>query len=426
MTEQESVVEGSPLNEPRLPVFLVDSNTALTSFSEALKTNSNPIAIDAERASGFRYGQKAYLIQIALEDKAIYLLDPTADFELVTLSEVRGLINQTPWIIHAASQDLVCLAEYGLKPTQLFDTELACRLLGLPRVSLGVITEHYLNLKLAKEHSAVDWSSRPLPKSWLDYAALDVDVLHNLYSAVEADLKSNNRYEIAREEFDFLLEFQQKEPKVDRWRGTTGLHEFKDARDLTIVKYMWEAREELAIDKDVSPGRLIPDQSLIAAVKAKPRTRSELIALRSFTGRASRTYIDIWWDSYSKGLNTEKLVEVRAQQTGIPNHRNWPSKFPEANIRLQWCKRLLAELSTELNISQENILAPDTVRALCFTPPVLSKDAVSSSLRDLRARQWQIEAVAELLIEALDKQELPPVQETTEQSPNSSVPNLEA
>ena len=48
-------------------------------------------------------------------------------------------------------------------PRQLFDTELAARILGLPRVGLAATVEHYLGVSLAKEHSAVDWSTRPLP-----------------------------------------------------------------------------------------------------------------------------------------------------------------------------------------------------------------------------------------------------------------------
>ncbi len=424
MTELEAQPESKPLNEPRSLVVLVDNDSSLKAFLEALKVNTAPIAIDAERASGFRYGQKAYLIQIGIIKQAIYLLDPTINFDSSTLSETIEQINQTPWLIHAASQDLVCLAEFGLRPTEIFDTELACRLLGLPKVSLGTITEHYLNLKLAKEHSAVDWSSRPLPKSWLDYAALDVDVLPDLHLAIAADLRANHKYDIALEEFAFLLEFQPKEPKVDRWRGTTGLHEFKEQRELTIVKHMWDAREALAIEKDVSPGRLIPDLSLIASVKAKPKSKSELAGLRSFTGRASRTYIDIWWEAYYKGSTTEKLVDLRPKQTGIPNHRNWPSKFPEANIRLQWCKLGMHQLASELNIPQENILAPDIIRALCFTPPELSVKSLEHALVAWKARSWQIDAVKEVLLDSLSKRDLPPA-ETNEESPISSVPNPE-
>jgi ribonuclease D len=413
MSEPEAQLESTPLNEPRSKVHLVDNTESLATFLKALEVNSKAISIDAERASGFRYGQKAYLIQIGIQDDAIYLLDPIAEFDKGTLDKARQTINLTPWLIHAASQDLICLAEFGLKPINLFDTELAGRLLGLPKVSLGTMTEHYLQLKLAKEHSAVDWSQRPFPQSWLDYAALDVDVLPDLHQHILQDLKDQDKLAIATEEFTALLNFQIKEPKIDRWRGTTGIHEFKEQRELTIVKHVWEAREALAIAKDISPGRLIPDAAIVAAVREKPKSRSELAAMRSFTGRASRTYIDTWWDSYYKGLTTEKLVELRPKATGIPNHRNWPGKFPEANARLQWSKKLLAQLSIAVNIPQENIIAPDVVRTLCFTPPALDSSAIKDELRSLGVRVWQIELVTELLLESLAKAELPPTEEPT-------------
>jgi len=420
MSEENSQIESTALDLPRAKVHLVDNSHTLAIFLAALENNTLALSIDAERASGFRYGQKAYLIQIALQGNCIYLLDPIATFDMVMLENVISRINQTPWLIHAATQDLTCLAEFGLRPSKIFDTELACRLLGLPRVSLGTITEHYLQLKLAKEHSAVDWSQRPLPQSWLDYAALDVDVLAELQVAVEKDLIANEKLNIAEEEFEFLLDFQVKEPKTDRWRGTTGIHEFKDSRDLTIVKHMWEAREALAQDKDISPGRLVPDASIVAAVKAKPKSRSELSALRSFTGRASRTYIDTWWDSYYKGLTTEKLVDVRPKQTGIPNHRSWPSKFPEANLRLQWSKKLLNDLAAVVNIPQENILAPETLKQLCFAPPALDTESMKQALREHRARNWQIDLVLPILVDAFSRTEPVPVEPKQEETTTSS------
>jgi ribonuclease D len=227
--------------------------------------------------------------------------------------------------------------------------------------------------------------------------------LVDLWAAVEADLNANNKLSIARQEFDYLTRRQERAVKVDRWRGVTGIHELKDQRQLTIVKHLWEVRENLAKDKDVAPGRLIPDGSIIAAVKANPKSRSELSSLRSFTGRASRTYIDDWWNALQKGQTTLDLVELRPKSTGIPNHRNWPSKFPEANARFLWSKKLLAELSVEIQIPVENIVSPDTVKAICFEPPQLELQAISDYLLNKGVRQWQCELVAEHFLFALSQ-----------------------
>jgi ribonuclease D len=399
---EEAPVESTPLNEPRLPVVLVETDELLQKLIDGLGKTAKPIAIDAERASGFRYGQKAYLIQIAIESSCIYLIDPISPFSSEVWGEFTRVANSKAWIIHAASQDLACLAEIGLVPTKLLDTELASRILGLPRVALGTITEHYLAIKLAKEHSAVDWSERPFPKSWLDYAALDVDVLAELWTCIEKDLIAKDRIHIAQEEFDHLLVPNVREPKLERWRSITGLHEFKEQRSLTIAKYLWDAREDLAMSRDIAPGRLIPDASIVAAIKANPKSKPELASLRTFYGKASRTFIDLWWKAFSEGTTTKNLVELRPKSTGIPNHRNWPQKFPEANARLQACKAMLSELAEDLSIPAENIVSPDVIRSLCFEPPTLLNAAsVSEVLILKKVRPWQIAAIGEFLVVAL-------------------------
>jgi ribonuclease D len=406
MTEVQEPVEPEAvlLDKPRLETRLIEDETSLQAFVKGLKETSNPVALDAERASGFRYGQRAYLLQIAIEGKAIYLVDPVAEFEKQTWADFLIALSNLPWIIHAASQDLPCLTELGLKPSRILDTELAARLLGLPRVALGTLCEHYLKIRLAKEHSAVDWSERPLPAGWLNYAALDVDVLFELWTEVAKDLEVQNKSSIAEAEFAFLLDPVVKEPKVDRWRSMSGLHEVKDQRALTVAMYLWTAREELAIEKDVAPGRLVPDSSLVAVVKTLPKSRSELSSLKTFAGRASRSFIDTWWKAVEDGSKTKKLVELRPKPSGIPNHRNWPQKFPDAHARLLASKELMASISEEQSIPMENILSPDVLRQLCFEPPQpLDIESISSALQIRKVRKWQIELVVSGLVETLSK-----------------------
>lgn len=405
MTDQPETpeVESVLLDKPRLPVKLVETTESLREFLSSLNESSSPIALDAERASGFRYGQRAYLLQIAIKGNCIFLIDPVADYEGSIWIEFLQSVSSKPWIIHAASQDLPCLTEMNLKPSKILDTELAARLIGLPRVALATLTEHYLKLKLAKEHSAVDWSERPLPENWLNYAALDVDVLFELWEEIQKDLEINQKTSIAEAEFDFLLLPSSRPPKIDKWRSMTGLHEVKDERALTIAKYLWEAREGLAIEKDIAPGRLVPDASLVAAVKAAPKSRSELASLKTFAGRASRTFIDTWWKAIEDGSHTKNLVELRPKPTGMPNHRNWLQKFPEAHARLTAAKELIAKLSEEQKIPQENILNPETLRQICFEPPVpLSKENLTVALASRLARQWQIELVVHGLLISLE------------------------
>lgn len=407
MTEVSTEVIALPLRaKPENPnVVLVTDTDGLSQCVAVMSENSGPFSLDAERASGFRYSNRAYLVQVQRGDSPIYLIDPASvspDASADSFSELAELLLADTWILHAATQDLGCLAELGLKPSSIFDTELGGRLAGIPRVGLGAMTESLLGFRLAKEHSAVDWSQRPMHSDWLVYAALDVDVLPDLMAAVSAELEAQGKQEIAKQEFEHLLSFAPKPPKPDRWRGVSGIHDVKDPQKLAVARALWTAREQLAASKDVSPGRLIPDSAISAVVHDVPRSRSELAGRKDFVGRASRTYLDTWWRAIEAGLSERNLPPVRLPQIGIPNHRNWANKFPEADARLNALKPVMTALATDLRMNPENLLTPDFMRQLAWEPPAeLSTSAISEMLRSFGARQWQVEVVASAFSEVL-------------------------
>jgi ribonuclease D len=413
-----------PLLKARRPVIFVDNSADLRDAVERLSTYEGEFALDAERASGFKYGQRAYLIQVARRNGEIFLIDPAAisanaspqPFE--TLSE---LLKSDTWILHAASQDLPCLAELGLHPSRLIDTELGSRIAGLPRVGLGAVVEHFLGLALAKEHSAVDWSKRPLDQSWLDYAALDVDVLHELSDCLLADLTEKQKLDWAKQEFAHLLNFKPKPEKIDRWRGTTGLHEVKNQQGLAVARSLWQAREALAQKLDVSPGRLIPDLSIAHVAKFTPTSRPELASTKQFAGRASRTYLDTWWAAIEEGKSSRDLPPLKLPSTGIPNHRNWPSKWPKAHARLTCVRYFLNELAQQIGVPIENIVSPEIVRQLCW----IERDSVdeltiAAELRAFSIREWQVGLSAGLIADSINQSAnfVAPAPEETETPPS--------
>ena len=407
MTESPAptpIAELPLLASPRTEVFLVETAEELEEAVQTLAAANGPFAVDAERASGFKYSQRAYLVQIYRAGSPIYLIDPAAiapDADPKPFAGLSELMKSDAWILHAASQDIPCLRELGLTATSLFDTELGSRIAGLDRVGLGAVTESLLGVRLAKEHSAVDWSTRPLANDWLNYAALDVDVLFDLWAAVEAVLIERNKLEWAKQEFAATLLAQPKPAKVDKWRGMTGLHEVKDAKKLAIARELWSAREALAVKLDVSPGRLIPDSSIVNVVKETPKSKPQLAGNRSFVGRASRSYLDTWWKAIEDGLNSRDLPPIKVAATGMPNHRIWPTRFPDADRRLKIIRPLIADLGEKHGIPVENILTPAFLRNICFEPPAFDIPAVASALRALGARDWQIELTGQLIVDGL-------------------------
>ena len=364
----------------------------------ALAAGHGPIAIDAERASGFRYSQRAYLIQIFRRGSGTFLLDPPA---IGSLSELNTVIREEEWILHAASQDLACLREVGLDPTRIFDTELGARLAGLPRVGLGTVVEELLGIHLAKEHSAADWSTRPLPQSWLVYAALDVELLPDLRDALGALLDAQRKSTVAAQEFDAVLTREAKPAPGEPWRRLSGLHAVRGARGLAVARELWFARDAYAQEIDTSPGRLVPDSSLVAAAKVLPETKKDLAALREFNGRASRTEITRWWEAIERGKISEDLPSAHTVGDSVPPPRVWSDRNPVADRRLKLSRAALTEVSQLLTIPLENLLTPDTLRRLAWTPPEdRSIEAIRDRLSASGARLWQIAATAQAITQA--------------------------
>lgn len=398
---EQSVSEQSapvPLLAPRegVPPVVADADS-LAGTVAAFASGDGPVAVDAERASGYRYGQRAYLIQLRRAGAGSALIDPIA---CPDLSGLGAALADAEWVLHAASQDLPCLAEVGMVPRRIFDTELAARLAAYPRVGLGAMVESVLGFSLEKGHSAVDWSTRPLPEPWLRYAALDVEVLVELRDRLEEVLGEQGKLAWALEEFAAIVAAPPAAPRVDPWRRTSGLHRVRRRRQLAIVRALWEARDRIARTKDVSPGRVIPDAAIIEAALAGPASVAALMALPGFTGRDSRRQASAWLAAIEAGraVPDDGLPPSTLVQEGPPPARAWGDKDPAAAERLTAAKAAVAAIADEHGVPTENLLAPDSVRRLAWAPPsVPSADAVAEVLRAQGARAWQVQLTAPAL-----------------------------
>ena len=365
----------------------------------ALSAGTGPVAVDVERASGFRYSQRAYLVQVFRRGSGVFLFDPPAVGAFETL---QSAIGGEEWVLHAASQDLPSLRELGLDPVTIFDTELAARLLGHARVGLGAVVEDTLGITLAKAHSASDWSTRPLPQAWLEYAALDVEHLVDVRDVLAAELSEQGKVEFAAEEFSAVLQRTPKPPREDPWRRLSGLHTVRGRRALAVARELWTAREEYARGEDVAPGRLVPDRALIAALIADPQSKQELAQVKEFTGRASRSQLDRWWAAFEAGRAATDLPLERAPGgESIPPARAWSDRNPAADARLKAARPVVEALAEQLQMPTENLLTPDLLRRVAWTPPEpLSAASIGDALAELGARPWQIAQTAQSIADA--------------------------
>lgn len=387
------------LSEPAEGVpDVVTTERGLLECAEAIARGSGPVALDAERASGYRYGQRAYLVQVRRDDAGTWLLDPMA---VPDLSPLDRAIGSGEWLLHAATQDLACLAEVGLRPRQLFDTELAARLLGLPRVGLAAVVEHYLGLSLAKEHSAVDWSTRPLPEPWLRYAALDVEVLGEVRNLMGIDLAVQGKAEWARQEFEALLTWQPA-VKDDPWRRTSGMHKIRKPRVLATVRELWYARDAIAQERDISPGRVVPDAALVAIAMESPTTAADLPTSPRSVPRYGRHWLAAV--ERAAALPDSELPPVSVRTDAPPPQRSWPDRNPVAAARLTATREMLTAFAEAHTIPVENVCAPDPLRRVVWTPPEQTDAAgFEAALAAHGVRPWQREVVAPMLAAAFEE-----------------------
>jgi ribonuclease D len=382
----------------------------LARAADALAAGTGPVAIDAERASGYRYGQRAYLVQLRREGSGTWLIDPIACPDLTPIGDV---LSDVEWILHAATQDLPCLAEVGMRPTRLFDTELGGRLVGLPRVGLAAVVEHYLGLTLAKEHSAVDWSTRPLPEPWLRYAALDVEVLVQVRDLMAEDLAEQQKTPWAEQEFDSLTRFTGPPVRLEPWRRTSGLHKVRNRRGAAVVRELWRTRDAIASENDIAPGRILPDAALVDLALRSPKTEDEIgqggQGGQSRVSRSVRRYQAEWFGALERArqIPEAELPALTVRSDGPPPARAWAERDPVAATRLVQARAALGQFAEEHRIPVENLLSPDFLRRMLWVPQQLAAEptpeAISTALLKLGARQWQIDIAGPIIEEAINR-----------------------
>jgi ribonuclease D len=387
---------------------LSTSAAEIKAAAELLAGGHGPFAVDAERASGFRYSNRAYLIQIRRAGAGTVLIDPVSHGgdSLSVLRPVAEVLAKNEWILHAADQDLPCLAEVGMRPPALYDTELAGRLAGFDRVNLAAMAQRLLGLGLAKGHGAADWSKRPLPSAWLNYAALDVEVLIGLREAIAAVLAEQGKTAWAAEEFDYLRATLDQAPpstRRDRWRRTSGIHRVRNQRALAAVRELWTVRDEIAQRRDIAPGRILPDSAIIDAATADPKTLDDLIALPIFGGRRQRRSAATWLAALKAARENPGPAEEAEPPNGPPAPARWARRRPEAAARLDAARAALRELSARVSVPTENLVTPELVRRLCWDWEGAddTATAIDEFLAAGQARRWQRELVVPVLAAAL-------------------------
>jgi ribonuclease D len=406
MTETE-VITATPLLAPAAGTpAVIESEASFKAALAELAKGAGPFAVDAERASGYKYSARAYLIQIKRNGGGLHLIDPIPfgpGHQLFV--ELNDLLNTDEVILHASTQDLPCLRELGINPKHLFDTELGGRIAGLPRVGLGPLLEAHLGVLLAKEHSAVDWSVRPLPLDWLNYAALDVELLIELRNIIAQLLHDAKKLPWAEAEFAAILAAPPSPPRVDPWRRTSGMHKIRKRNQLAIIRSLWNVRNQIAESLDVSPGKLLNDSAIVELAMNPPTNKREFDKVLRPIGLRPRwkENLDIWLAAIASAvaLPENDYPEMRAAGDSMPPTKIWKERFPEKYAPFTHARAAVEARAAELNIPVENLISPEIIRKLVWKlSPDVAKDAI-----ELGARPWQVAEIADLVSAALLERE---------------------
>ena len=368
---------------------VVDGQAGLEDAARDLAAGQGPLGVDAERAGSYRYSQRAYLIQVYRRNAPVLLLDPIGIDDFSSLAEV---LRSDEWVMQAAHNDLDCLAELGLRPSTLFDTEIAAQLLGLERVGLAALVETQLGYQMRKGHGQADWSRRPLRRSWLEYAVLDVSLLPDLEDELAEKLADAHKTEWATQEFAHQI---RERPPVDpatRWQRTAGAGRLRSDAQRGVLRALWFHRDEIARKRDLAVHRIARDQTLVDMAKAMPKTASALASLpnmpRPVVGQARQ-----WLAVIAQGADDPVPSPERPDGPPPRSLRAWESRDTKAAARWVALRESLSQRAEQLHVWPQTLLAPDIVAEVAWDPP----ESPEQRLRDLGARPWQVENTVDLL-----------------------------
>lgn len=348
------------LNRPAAGVPpLAESDAEIREVGLRLAAGTGPLAVDTERASGYRYDDRAFLIQFRRNGAGTFLVDSAANPQAT--AALGEYINSMTWVVHAAKSDLPCLAHLGLFPQHLIDTELGGRLLGLGRVNLSALTSEFLGKALAKGHGQEDWSTRPLPADWLNYAALDVELLIELADGVCAALAEVHHLSWFEEECAAILaKYRDKVGKPltrPSWRDVKGVGKLKKSSQLVVAEALFTARDELAYRKDICPSKLLSHRSLVALAEHPPRTIADIFAAEPRL-RRRRSEAMRWLNVVKSALATPRKtwpLPVKNDSPFAVSPQYWPTKLPEV-------QRLYDETLAAINaIAEMENIAPSLI-----------------------------------------------------------------
>lgn len=269
------------------PPRLVQTPTEFAAMMARLR-DQPLLALDTESDSLFRYTPRICLIQISAYDAGVaaqsagsdrpivdFLVDP---LKLQRIDALGDLLADAAVeiLLHAAENDILLLQrDFDFQVTNIFDTQLAARILGQNGVGLAAMLEEEFGVISDKSMQRTDWGRRPLTPQQMTYAQLDTHFLIPLRSRLIERLQQAGRWREAQEAFAFLETTHYVEAEE---RTVWSMKNTRDVErsDLGLLEELWLWREETARRLDRPPFKVMNDQTLIALAQQAPSSLAQL------------------------------------------------------------------------------------------------------------------------------------------------------
>jgi ribonuclease D len=268
--------------------MIIENSTDLDRLAGRL-AGEKVIAFDLEADSLHHYREKVCLIQVATE-KAVFLVDPLAVTDISPLGPLLANPDIRK-VFHGADYDIRSLyRDFSLEVRNLFDTMIACQLIGEKEVGLAAALKKRFGVELDKRYQKADWSKRPLDSGMIAYAAADTSLLIALYRQLEAELVARGRLSWVEEESAFLSEVRaadrEGEPLFCRFKGASKM----EPRTLAVLEELLRFRDMRACSTDRPPFKVLSNETLRALAEKKPRKVQELNGIPGLPPRSVERY----------------------------------------------------------------------------------------------------------------------------------------
>jgi len=267
---------------------IIDKTIDLEKMARSLEKETS-VAVDLEADSMYHYQEKVCLVQIATE-KISVVIDPLA---IKDLSPLKPFFSNPDIqkIFHGADYDIRSLyRDFDIKINNLFDTELACRFLGIKETGLQAVLKMFFNVNVDKKYQKKDWSKRPLPEEMITYASKDVIYLLPLSKMLIHRLEKIGRMAWVLEECDDLSKVRpvlsNEAPLFKKFKGAGRLK----SRSLAVLEALLQFRKRVAEKKDRPFFKIIGNESIMKIATARPVTLRRLKSTNALSGRQISMY----------------------------------------------------------------------------------------------------------------------------------------